>query len=98
MEKCLCIFIAIRVDHIFCAKSYMWGYCIKKNEKYPMILYNYRYSRKIDHPKDFSLEQFRYSGTQRNHATQGAKLTSKQFHLDALYDRFKVKTPKLSSV
>lgn len=34
-------------------KSWMWVYCTGKNEKHPVILYDYRSTRKTDHPKEF---------------------------------------------
>ena len=34
-------------------KSYMWVYCTGENEKHPVILYDYRSTRKADHPKKF---------------------------------------------
>ena len=35
------------------AKSYMWVYCTGESEKHPVILYDYRSTRKADHPKEF---------------------------------------------
>ena len=31
----------------------MWGYCTGESEKHPVILYDYRSTRKADHPKKF---------------------------------------------
>ncbi len=33
--------------------SYMWVYCTGESEKHPVILYDYRSTRKADHPKEF---------------------------------------------
>lgn len=35
------------------AKSYMWVYCTGESEKHQVILYDYRSTRKADHPKEF---------------------------------------------
>ena len=34
-------------------KSWMWVYCTGENEKHPVILYDYRSTRKADHPREF---------------------------------------------
>ena len=40
-------------------KSYMWVYCTGKSEKHPIVLYDYRSTRKTDHPLEFLRD---YSG------------------------------------
>lgn len=40
-------------------KSYMWVYCTGKSEKHPIVLYDYRSTRKTDHPREFLRD---YSG------------------------------------
>ena len=46
-------FEVIRDGRTSGAKSYMWVYCTGENEKHPVILYDYRSTRKADHPKEF---------------------------------------------
>ena len=46
-------FEVIRDARSSCTKSYMWGYCTGETEKHPVILSNYRSTRKADHPKEF---------------------------------------------
>lgn len=88
----------------------MWVYCTGENEKYPVILYDYRSTstRKADYPKEFLRN---YSGVlvtdgyQVYHsleiqkddlkvAAQGVKLISELFHLDGLYDKTRDKGRK----
>ncbi len=40
-------------------KSYMWVYCTGESEKHPIVLYDYRSTRKTDHPREFLRD---YSG------------------------------------
>ena len=54
-------------------KSYMWVYCTGESEKHPIVLYNYRSTRKTNHPHEFLLDYSRILVTDGYHSLEKQK-------------------------